>query len=107
MAAVTSAATAAASSAAARLTTFTPTVVATAGQAVTLTAAATAAASSAAAQSILDKGAHPPNAFEPGNPLKLWIIQVVIIITLSRGLGYILRKLRQPAVSRPIARSQV
>ena len=98
MATVTSALSAATSAAVARLTTFTPTITATAGSLVTLSVAASAPASRAAAQSILDKGAHAPNVYEPGNPLKLFIIQAVIIIAISRILALGLSRIRQPKV---------
>lgn len=59
---------------AARVSTITPTIVATAGQLYTVTIASAAPSQSAAAQSILDKGAHHPNAYNPGNPLPLFIV---------------------------------
>ena len=96
-----------ASAVAGRLTTFTPTITATAGSLYTLSVAATATPAGAAAQSILDKGAHAPNVYEPGNPLKLFIIQAVIIIAISRILAFGLVKLKQPKVGRAINCSTV
>lgn len=85
---------------AARITTITTSLVATAGQLYTLSVPAQAPKASAAAQSILDAPHSSPTIYNPGDPLKLFIIQLVIIISLSRGLGLVLKRLKQPAVSR-------
>lgn len=81
-----------------RLTTFTPTITATAGDVLTLSIAATAAPGKAAAQSILDKGAPTPNTYSPTDPIRLFIIQAFIIVALSKLLSWPLAKLRQPKV---------
>jgi hypothetical protein len=98
MAVPTSVAADAASTLLTRLTTFTPTITATAGGILTLSVAATAPASKAAAQSILDKGGHAPNVYLPTNPLPMFIIQAFIIVALSKLLSIPLARLRQPKV---------
>lgn len=88
------------SSGAAKLTTITPTIVATAGQAITTTISVALAPAKAPPQSILDHGAPAPNHYDPGNPLRLFIIQVSIIVALCRLVALVLARLRQPKVSR-------
>ena len=49
-----------------------------------------------AGDSVLD--GVDPLAFEPTNPIRLFIIQAAIIIIICRILGYGLGKIRQPKV---------
>ncbi|KAG0149078.1 hypothetical protein CROQUDRAFT_669548 [Cronartium quercuum f. sp. fusiforme G11] len=51
-----------------------------------------------AAQSILDPSHKNPFEFDVTDPLVLFIIQAVIIISLSNVLGFFLKKIRQPKV---------
>ncbi|GAC98359.1 hypothetical protein PHSY_005952 [Pseudozyma hubeiensis SY62] len=49
-----------------------------------------------AADSVI--GGADPTKFETSNPLRLFIIQAAIIIIVTRVLGFVLQKLRQPRV---------
>ncbi|KAF8646092.1 hypothetical protein AX16_007392, partial [Volvariella volvacea WC 439] len=39
-----------------------------------------------------------PTHYNPGNPIRLWVIQVVIIIVMTQGLSLVLSRFRQPRV---------
>lgn len=83
-----------------RTSTLLPTIKITAGQAITTTLSIPYATPSAkaASQSILDAGASAPNVYSASDPLVLFIIQVSIIVALSRLIGVVLARLRQPKV---------
>ncbi|EGG07951.1 uncharacterized protein MELLADRAFT_116152 [Melampsora larici-populina 98AG31] len=51
-----------------------------------------------AAQSLLDPNHKNPFEFDSTDPLVLFIIQAVIIITLSNVLGFFFKRIRQPKV---------
>lgn len=61
-------------------------------------AATTATAAGAKPASIFDKGYGSPIAFNPADPLVLFITQAFVIVALSRLLHLALRYLRQPRV---------
>jgi hypothetical protein len=64
----------------------------------TALAAAPTAALKAASATIFDPSHPDPTAFDPTNPIVLFIIQAIVIVSFSRGLAFFLGKIRQPRV---------